>query len=54
MQLGGTALQQQANKFGMNNAEPDDPAAGVAEQLPAAGTDPALTAYSAIGQFSDR
>ena len=55
MQLGDTAIRQQAERFGMN-----DPNLRIPLQVaqssypPIPGHDPALTAYSAIGQYNDQ
>jgi peptidoglycan glycosyltransferase len=55
MQLGDTTIRQQADKFGMN-----DPNLRIPLQVaqssypPIPGNDPALTAYSAIGQYNDQ
>jgi penicillin-binding protein A len=55
MQLGDTAIRQQADRFGMN-----DPNLRIPLQVaqssypPVPGNDPALTAYSAIGQYNDQ
>jgi penicillin-binding protein A len=55
MQLGDTAIRQQAERFGMN-----DPNLRIPLQVaqssypPIPGNDPALTAYSAIGQYNDQ
>jgi penicillin-binding protein A len=55
MQLGDTAIRQQAERFGMN-----DPNLRIPLQVaqssypPIPGNDSALTAYSAIGQYNDQ
>ncbi len=55
MQLGDNAIRQQAVKFGMNDANLRIPLPVSASSYPPIpGNDPALTAYSAIGQFSDQ
>ena len=55
MNLGDNAIRQQAVKFGMNDPDLRIPLQ-VAESSypPIPGNDPALTAYSAIGQYSDQ
>jgi penicillin-binding protein A len=55
MHLGDNAIRQQAVKFGMNDANlriPLPVSASIYPPIP--GNDPALTAYSAIGQYSDQ
>ena len=55
MNLGDNALRQQAVKFGMNDANLRIPLPVSASSYPPIpGNDPALTAYSAIGQYSDQ
>jgi penicillin-binding protein A len=55
MQLGDSAIRQQAVKFGMNDANLRIPLPVSASSYPPIpGNDPALTAYSAIGQYSDQ
>ena len=55
MQLGDNAIRQQAVKFGMNDANLRIPLPVSASNYPPIpGNDPALTAYSAIGQYSDQ
>jgi len=55
MQLGDNAIRQQAVKFGMNDANLRIPLPVSASSYPPIpGNDPALTAYSAIGQYSDQ
>jgi peptidoglycan glycosyltransferase len=55
MQLGDNAIRQQAVKFGMNDANLRIPLPVSASTYPPIpGNDPALTAYSAIGQYSDQ
>jgi len=55
MQLGDNAIRQQAVKFGMNDASLRIPLPVSASSYPPIpGNDPALTAYSAIGQYSDQ
>ena len=51
-QLGGSALRAQANKFGMNDPNLTIPLPVVASNYPPVSA-PSLTAYSAIGQYSD-
>jgi peptidoglycan glycosyltransferase len=51
MKLGGSALRQQANAFGMNT-ELRIPLKVSASKYPPV-SDPAFTAYSAIGQYND-
>ncbi len=54
MHLGSDALRQQAGKFGMNNPNLRIPLPVSPSNFPPVpGHDPALTAYSAIGQYSD-
>jgi penicillin-binding protein A len=54
MNVGNTALRQQANKFGMNNPGLRIPLqVSQSSYPPIPHHDPALTAYSAIGQYSD-
>lgn len=54
MHLGSGALGQQATKFGMNSSLLRIPLQVSASNYPPVpGHDPALTAYSAIGQYSD-
>ncbi len=50
--LGGTALRAQANKFGFNDANLTIPLPVAQSNFPPVSA-PSLTAYSAIGQFSD-
>lgn len=50
--LGGTALRAQANKFGFNDQNLTIPLPVAASNYPPV-SDPSLTAYSAIGQYSD-
>lgn len=52
MKLGGKALRQQANKFGMNDPNLRIPMPVSPSNYPPV-SDPALTAYSAIGQYND-
>jgi penicillin-binding protein A len=52
MQLGGGALRAQASKFGMNNPNLTIPVPTAQSNYPPVSA-AALTAYSAIGQFSD-
>ena len=55
MKLGDTAIRQQAVKFGMNDPNlriPLPVSPSVYPPIP--GHDPALTAYSAIGQYNDQ
>jgi penicillin-binding protein A len=55
MRLGDNAIRQQAVKFGMNDANLRIPLPVSASSYPPIpGNDPALTAYSAIGQYSDQ
>ena len=55
MQLGDNPIRQQAVKFGMNDANLRIPLPVSASSYPPIpGNDPALTAYSAIGQYSDQ
>jgi len=55
MKLGDNALRQQAVKFGMNDANLRIPLPVSASSYPPIPrNDPALTAYSAIGQYSDQ
>jgi penicillin-binding protein A len=55
MQLGDNAIRQQAVKFGMNDANLRIPLPVSASSYPPIpGNDPALTASSAIGQYSDQ
>jgi penicillin-binding protein A len=55
MHLGDNAIRQQAVKFGMNDANLRIPLPVSASSYPPIpGNDPALTAYSAIGQYSDQ
>ena len=55
MQLGDNAIRQQAVKFGMNDANLRIPLPVSASSYPPIpGNDPALTAYSAIGQYNDQ
>jgi peptidoglycan glycosyltransferase len=55
MQLGDNLIRQQAVKFGMNDANLRIPLPVSASSYPPIpGNDPALTAYSAIGQYSDQ
>jgi len=51
MHLGGSALRHQANKFGMNRSLRIPLQVSPSNYPPV--SDPALTAYSAIGQYSD-
>jgi peptidoglycan glycosyltransferase len=54
-QLGDNAIRQQAGRFGMNDANLRIPLPVSASSYPPIpGNDPALTAYSAIGQYSDQ
>jgi penicillin-binding protein A len=54
MNLGDTAIRQQADKFGMNNPNLTIPLpVSQSNYPPIAGHDRALTAYSAIGQYND-
>jgi peptidoglycan glycosyltransferase len=53
MKVGGPALREYANKFGLNNPDLTIPLPVVASSYPPV-TDPALTAFSAIGQFDDQ
>ena len=55
MKLGDTAIRQQAAKFGINDPHlriPLPVSASVYPPIPV--HDPALTAYSAIGQYNDQ
>ena len=52
MKLGGSALQKEAQKFGMNNPNLTVPLQVARSNYVNPGS-PALTAYSAIGQYSD-
>jgi len=52
MKLGGTKLRAQANKFGMNNPNLTIPLPVAQSNYPPVSSPP-LTAYSAIGQYSD-
>jgi penicillin-binding protein A len=55
MQLGDNAIRQQAVKFGMNDANLRIPLpVSPSSYPPIPGNDPALTAYSAIGQYNDQ
>ena len=55
MQLGDNPIRQQAVRFGMNDANLRIPLPVSASSYPPIpGNDPALTAYSAIGQYSDQ
>jgi penicillin-binding protein A len=55
MKLGDTAIRQQAVKFGMNDPNLRIPLPVAASSYPPIpGNDPALTAYSAIGQYNDQ
>jgi peptidoglycan glycosyltransferase len=55
MKLGDNAIRQQAVKFGMNDANLRIPLPVSASSYPPIpGNDPALTAISAIGQYSDQ
>ena len=55
MQLGDNPIRHQAVKFGMNDANLRIPLPVSASSYPPIpGNDPALTAYSAIGQYSDQ
>jgi peptidoglycan glycosyltransferase len=55
MKLGDNAIRQQAVKFGMNDANLRIPLPVSASSYPPIpGNDPAFTAYSAIGQYSDQ
>jgi penicillin-binding protein A len=55
MQLGDTAIRQQAVKFGMNDPNLKIPLpVAMSTYPPIPNNDPALTAYSAIGQYSDQ
>ena len=51
-QLGGAALRDQANKFGMNDPNLTIPLPVAPSNYPPVSA-PSLTAYSAIGQYSD-
>jgi peptidoglycan glycosyltransferase len=50
--LGGAALRSQADKFGFNDANLTIPLPVASSNYPPV-SDPSLTAYSAIGQYSD-
>ena len=50
--VGGDALHSYGQRLRLQQSEPDHPAAGLAERLPAL-TDRAQIALSAIGQFND-
>jgi cell division protein FtsI/penicillin-binding protein 2 len=52
MKLGGAALRRQAGKFGMNDPNLRIPMQVSQSNYPPV-SDPALTAYSAIGQYND-
>jgi len=52
MKLGGAKLRAQADKFGFNNPNLTIPVPVAPSNYPAV-SDPALTAYSAIGQYND-
>jgi peptidoglycan glycosyltransferase len=52
MKLGGPALHEQATKFGMNDPNLKIPMPVSQSNFPRV-SDPALTAYSAIGQYND-
>jgi peptidoglycan glycosyltransferase len=52
MKVGGRALRQQASKFGMNDPNLKIPMPVSQSNFPPV-SDPALTAYSAIGQYND-
>lgn len=52
MKLGGRQLRRQAGKFGMNDPNLRIPMPVAKSNFPPV-SDPALTAYSAIGQFND-
>lgn len=52
MKLGGRELRRQAEKFGMNDPNLKIPLSVAQSNYPPV-SDPALTAYSAIGQYSD-
>ncbi len=52
MKVGGAALHAQATKFGFNNPNLNIPLPVAQSNFPPV-SDPALTAYSAIGQFND-
>jgi penicillin-binding protein A len=55
MQLGDNAIRRQAAKFGMNDPNLRIPLKVAASRYPPIpGNDPALTAYSAIGQYNDQ
>jgi len=55
MQLGDNAIRQQAEKFGMNDPNLKIPLpVSESRYPPIPGNDPALTAYSAIGQYNDQ
>jgi penicillin-binding protein A len=55
MQLGDTAIRQQAERFGMNDPNLRIPLQVAQSSYPTVpGHDPALTAYSAIGQYNDQ
>jgi peptidoglycan glycosyltransferase len=53
MQVGGTALNSYATKFGMNNSNLTIPMPVSASNVPVV-TDKSLTAYTAIGQYNDQ
>ena len=53
MALGGSAIRKQATLFGMNNSHLRIPLLVSPSSYPPV-TDPALTAYSAIGQYNDQ
>jgi penicillin-binding protein A len=54
MHLGDTAMRAQANKFGMNDPNLTIPLpVAQSNYPPIPNNDPALTAYSAIGQYND-
>ena len=52
MKVGGSALRQQADKFGMNDPNLKIPLPVSQSNFPPV-SDPALTAYSGIGQYND-
>jgi peptidoglycan glycosyltransferase len=55
MQLGDNAIRRQAEKFGMNDPNLKVPLpVSESRYPPIPGNDPALTAYSAIGQYNDQ
>ena len=55
MQLGDNAIRRQAEKFGLNDPNLKVPLpVSESRYPPIPGNDPALTAYSAIGQYNDQ